>query len=974
MVRVRASLATLALVLVALAMLDAVVARAQSQATTGVIQGRVTANKAPVPGASVVLTNTSTNFEKTLITDSAGRFRAVLLPLGPYRITAAADGYSNTTLDRVDLGVGQNLDIEVPIQSISVSESITVTGAVPVIETARTEGSVRIDTEAVASLPNNGRNFLDFVKLTPGVTIVQGPDGDEMSINGQKGISNNVSVDGADFNNPFFGEQRGGQRPPFTFNLDAVQEVVVVADGAQAEFGRSSGGFVNVITRSGTNEHRGTAHGFFTNDGLSETPKNPDGSDAEKGNFDRKQGGFTLGGPVVKDKLFYFAAADMQRSSRTKQTDPNRMEPQLVAFLGSIGLPDEAGPITRTDDAEVALAKIDWNPTPNNSITVRYSYTNSEQDNGTFDVDPWGRSANGIEKDYSHAGTFSLITTFSNSVLNEVRAQYAKEWRPRPYQGPINPATGRPFPDTAIAATGERWGMPFFLPVKYNDDRIQLTDNVSYLRGNHTYKAGFDYNEVTSSQTFIGFANGRYIFATTQDFIDYVNSGGRRGTVLLYLQQAGANGHSVEDAGTQDIKQQEPAVYLQDQWRARDNLTVDYGLRWEGLNNPEVRTPANEVFFAPFIGQTRNGQHFPSDGNIPDDWSMWQPRLGVSWVPSNDPPSVVRATAGVFNARLPALNLASTRSTNGTLGVTLFRDTELTPILGAPPPYGQLIDTSNLVVFFPDVFVYDKNWQTPRTLSYSLSYEREVMPETSGLIKLNYAKTDHITRFTNRNDPLLGSPWSTGLPPGGANGINTLTTVESTAKSQYRGVTVGLDKHLSRNYAYQLYYTWSKDMSDDDNERDPFTFTYADIRHLDREWSYSNRDQRNRLNAWFLYRAPWGIDLDTRYAYRSAQPKSIKADGSDAATPQDRINPDGSITRRNLGRKDNQYSSLDLRLSKQFQLRGVEVQPMIEVFNLLNSDNFLRPETTNLAFNFDGTVRSGAGDPRTIQLGLKVLW
>src|SRR5262249_28099565 len=155
------------------------------------------------------------------------------------------------------------------------------------------------------------------------------------------------------------------------------------------------------------------------------------------------------------------------------------------------------------------------------------------------------------------------------------------------------------------------------------------------------------------------------------------------------------------------------------------------------------------------------------------------------------------------------------------------------------------------------------------------SYEREVRPELAASLKLNIANTDHITRFTNRNDRNLGSPWSTGLPPGGANGIGTLTTVESTAKSRYRGVTLGLDKRMSHNYAYQVYYTWSQDKSDDDNERDPFTFTYADIRHLDREYNYSNRDQRHRLNAWLLYRLPAGFDLNVRYAYRSAQPKSL---------------------------------------------------------------------------------------------------
>jgi hypothetical protein len=392
----------------------------------------------------------------------------------------------------------------------------------------------------------------------------------------------------------------------------------------------------------------------------------------------------------------------------------------------------------------VALAKLDWQASSSNLVTVRYNYTNSEQVNGTFDVDQWGRSANAIEQDYSHAGTASVISSLSSSLLNEVRAQYAKEWRPRPYDGPNIPGKPRPFPDTAIlfnddfTSSGARWGMPFFIPVKYNDDRKQLTENLSYLRGNHSFKAGLEYNVVTSSQTFIGFANGRFVFLTTSDFINYYNSGGTQGVVLLYLQQAGVNGNTVIDAGKQDIEQKEPAVYVQDQWKVRDNLTLDYGLRWEGLDNPDVRTPPNEVFFAPFIGQTvttaAGPQTFPSDGTIPDDMAMWQPRLGLSWVPDDTGKSVVRATAGVFNARLPALN---TRSTNGSIGVTLFRNTELAGVLGPPPPYTDLIDTRNITVFLPDVFVYDKDWQTPRTYAYSLSYEREVMPEVAALIKLN---------------------------------------------------------------------------------------------------------------------------------------------------------------------------------------------------------------------------------------------
>ncbi len=982
--------------LVALAMLATIAPAmlAQSQATTGVIQGTVTAEGSPLPAANVSIRNTATNFEKTVATDGAGRFRGVLLPLGPYTVTVSAQGFSNLVREGIDLGVGQTVDLDLALQPPTVTEAITVTGEAPLIEASRTQGETRIDNQAVEGLPNNGRNFLDFIKLTPGVTIVQGPDGDELSINGQKGISNNISVDGADFNNPFFGEQRGGQRPPFTFNLDAVQEVVVVADGAQAEFGRSSGGFVNVITKSGTNELQGSAHLFFTNDSLEETPKNPDGSSAEKGDFKRTQGGFTLGGPIVKDKVFYFAAADAQRSNHTKQLDSGRLDPQLVAFLSSIGLPDENGPIKRTDDAEVALVKLDWQLSDRNLATIRYNYTNSEQQNGTFDVDSYGRSANGLEKDYSHAATASLISTLSSNVLNELRLQYAKEWRPRPYEGPNIPGTDRPFPDTSIGDVNVRFGMPFFLPVKYDDDRKQVTDNLSYLLANHSFKAGAEYNEVASSQTFIGFANGRYFFNDLNGFEHYYNnpryvecSDGSTselgvcpagaditGPVSLYLQQAGVNGNTVEQAGTQTITQKEPAVFVQDEWRARDNLTIDYGLRWDALDNPSPVTPASQVFFAPFIGQTRNGQKFPSDGNIPDDYSMWQPRLGISWVPAADRKSVVRFNAGVFNARLPALDLASTRSTNGSLGVTLFRASFFNGFGVVPPDYRTLIDTNGQSADHPDIYVFSKDWQTPRTLSYALSYQREVMPDVAGLIKLNFAKTDHITRFVNRNDPKLGSPWSSGLGADGSNGLGALNSVESTAKSQYRAVTIGLDKRLTGRYAYQIYYTWSKDFSDDDNERDPFTIQYADITQLDKEWSYSDRDQRHRLNAWALLRLPASVDLNLRYAYRSAQPQSITASGAIANSPADRVNPDGSVTRRNLGRKDNSFSSLDLRLTRDFAMGSFTVQPILEVFNVFDRANFLHPEKTGPVFSFDGTLRSGAGDPRTIQAGLRVLW
>jgi hypothetical protein len=987
----------------------------QTQATTGVISGTVVdPSDAVLPSAAVALRNTATNFEKTETTDTGGRFRALLMPLGPYRITVSLPGFTTLVREGVTLSLGQEVNLRLQLQISGVQQEVRVTGEAPVVETSRTAGTTRIDQAAVQNLPNASHNFLDFSKLTPGVTVVQGPDGDELSINGQKGIHNNVSVDGQDFNNPFFGEQRGGQRPPFTFNLDAVQEVVVVADGANAEFGRSSGGFVNVITKSGTNEFHGSGHVYYKDDSLSSKAAKPEGGRAEKFEFDRWQAGFTVGGALQQDRLFYFLGGDAQKTDSTKQTDPTRIEQRVVDYFATIEDPSdprENAPIDRTDDAFVGLVKIDWRATDKHLGTLRYAYQWSKQENGTFDVDSWGHSANGIERDYSYSIGGSVISTLSSALLNELRGQYSREDRPRPYPGPNVVGQDRPLPDTAFDfARGYRFGMPFFLPITYNDTRTQLLDNLSIVAGDHAIKLGVEWNRVVSHQTFIGFANGRYIFSSTDGFLNYARnpnyvecSGGATsqtgtcpvgqtvtGPVLLYLQQAGVGSRTVEDAGTQNIAQQEPAAFIQDSWTPMRNLTVNAGLRWEAQIEPDPRTPPDEVFFAPFIGQTRDGQEFPSNGKIPSDKKMWQPRLGISWDPLDDAKTVVRATYGIFYARIPGLNLASTRSTNGSIGQTIFRNSALTGILGPVPAYPNLIPTSETAgpVFFPQVFLFNKDFENPRTTAASIGIDREMVPGLAASVKYNYALGKHLTRFVNRNDPLLGCPWSSGLPPGGANGIicdtlTGLTTVESTARSRYVGWTFGVNKSLANRWALQAYYTYSKDRSDDDTERDPFSYRYAKITDLDAEYSWSDRDQRHRFNSWFLWQAPWDINVNARYSYRSHQPKSITATGADAATPQDRCSArtaDGSctagavVTPRNLGRKDNQFSSLDLRISKEFTWAPLTIEPIIELFNVFNADNFLSPEVTNLVFNFDGTVRSGNGDPRQVQLGLRVAW
>src|SRR5881296_549529 len=506
---------------VVLALVFPVVLAAQSQATTGVIRGTVTdPSGTAVAGATVALRETRTGFQRQVATNERGIFVAPLMPLGVYDVGARAVGFGETRRTGVRLGLGETVNLNIPLAAVQL-QAVVVEATQPVVEATKIESSTRLPEAAVSRLPNNGRNYLNLTLLTPHVAIVQGPDGDELSIGGQKGIHNNVSVDAADFNNPFFGEQRGGQRPPFTFNLDAVQEIVVTSSGANAEFGRSSGGFVNVVTKSGTNQLHGSLHYYGKDGALSGVAHH--GTESLAPDFTQHQFGFTVGGPIKHDRAFFFLAYDQQIYNDTKQTDPNRIDPLLRAWMDTAyggALQGDYGPIERTNNARVLLAKFDFNLSDRHHASLKYNYTWSEQRNGTFDYDSWARSANGLERDHSNAVNGSLVSYLKPNMANEFRFQYSREDRPRPYDGPRSGALGanrvdagnRPFPDIAMDfANGYRLGMPFFLPIDYYDTRVQLLDNVSLAHGDHFFKAGFEYNKVHSIQTFVGFANSRYI-------------------------------------------------------------------------------------------------------------------------------------------------------------------------------------------------------------------------------------------------------------------------------------------------------------------------------------------------------------------------------------------------------------------------------------------------------------------------------
>jgi carboxypeptidase family protein/TonB-dependent receptor-like protein len=993
-------------------------AAAQSQITTAAIEGVVAdSSGAVLPGVTVELRNVDTNFTRTAVTDRDGRFVALQLPPGRYTVKFTLPGFATLVQENVNISVGESARVSPAMKLSGVAETVTVTTQVSTVETSRTAAASTLNEKTIETTPILGRKFEDLLTLTPGVSVVQGPDGDEITFSGQRGVFNNISLDGGDYNNGFFGEQMGGQRAAIDITLEAVKEFQVVATGANAEYGRTAGGIVNVITKSGTNQLKGSLFHFQRLEGLSSNTS--DGKPLR--DFQREQFGGTVGGPLVKDRAFYFVALEGIREKLLRpnlseaigdpcpvsaptiranealiDANPDCQRVALLNFLNASRGQDEGQPVKHTVHNDALLTKLDWNLSPANNLSVSYNFDYSKNLNQTFDVATYGTSANGTEGPSKiNILNANLFTTLTATRLNEFHLTFSRENRPRSATPSAIPA------DTAMGfGPTFRFGNPFFLGPNVDElvKRFQVKDNFSIIAGRHTIKTGGEWLHTNNTQVFRGFFEGRYIFDSVTGFLRYTSpaapggfgtnaigcSNGQTtsyvtapatcpagtspnaGPLLFYLQSSSPDGIARDDAGASAINNEELALFVQDRWQAGHGLTLDYGFRWDAQLLPSTVDPKTTVY-AGLLSDPR----FPSDGTLPDQWKQFQPRAGFAWDVGEKGKTVVRGSAGVFYARQNMLSQVGSVTTNGIQQKSDFRQSGFGDMPVWPNLLAPTAVPAGTFPFFTGIRVFDRDYRNPRIVSVNVGAEREVAPSVAAYFDFTYAKGTHLTRFLNYNvhgtAPAAVQPANrdttsyTGSNPFEPQ-LGDVFVTNSRGRSLYRGATFGVRKRFSQRYQLEANYVLAKDEDDDSNERDPFTDRSFNFYDLGLDYGPSDRDIRHKVNFFTYAELPRHFLVNARIQGRTAQP----------ITTSPRVLA-GNDRGRNWDRKDNAYFSLDWRVQRAFRFGGAaQIVPAIEMFNTFNNANNVNPLSTPALFNFDGFLRQGVGDPRQVQLSVKV--
>ena len=926
-------------------------AGAQSGLGSGRVEGTVLdSSGASVVSATVTARSVATGLTTTQTSDSNGYFLFPYLLPGIYHLRIEKPGFKTTELDNVVVAVGTTVSLRPELTVGSVDVKVEVKAETSLVDTTRSSVSSVIGQGSIENLPLNGRDFTDFVLLTPGATT----DGEfgMVSFNGIAGNFNNYTVDGGNNNNAFFSQQIGRGTIPFQFSEDIVQEFQVNTTGYEAEFGQSGGGLVNTVTKSGGNQVHGDGYYYVLDSAMNANDSINNELGIPKPPNRRQQFGGTVGGPLRKDKLFYLANYEGQvRNEPVTVNDSPALQTvgdaaAQSAFLAANPaiakiLTDNSGSFARSFNQNTAFAKLSGQLTPRNTFSASYNYQRFRSPHGYFNTPT--STGDGLaltDAATSHFFQFSVQTTISPYTFNEARFHFANDLHfDLPNAAPAAPSTVIQNPDTGYVFGGNRFQL------STTDRRFEFSDNLTHVIGRHTLRTGVDININHDRDYFVYGPAGDFHFASLQDLAT--------GAFEFDLQSFGQS--------TALFTVPTYSLFAQDQFRTNSRLYFNYGVRWDfqKLAQPKVCNPA-----------------FALTCRIPTDDNNVAPRVGFAYSLDSKSDTVVRGSFGLFYIQEDLLDVSDALVSNGVSRQFFF----LTgPGFGNNNP--QVTYPNALTAPLPggaggqSIHVFAPNFRNPYVEQGNLTLEHRFGGNTALSVGYVYAhgvallgNSNGVTRQANGNfgfdlnlvppeqQVAFGGNFTTAtvnLPNGKSfvvpefeaidgfldPNFASINAVDNSGLSVYNGMLVSL-RHQSAQFRGALAYTYSKTIDQGTGYMNQFD--------QKSQRGPSQLDQTHRLvmsGTWSpVMRGLRGFTFSSVATIASGRPFTGVFD---TANVNFSIVPgEGFNSFRGPGVRDVDVSvARDFKLDEQLGLKF-----RIEAFNVFNHSNFQQGAVDNVQY------------------------
>jgi hypothetical protein len=915
---------------------------AQQTVNNASVSGRVIdVSGGTVEKAQVVATHLETRLATTAETDEEGRFRFPYLTVGSYEISARKSGFGEAK-QAITLAVGAAYELPVTLSVETAVTQIVVHGDAVVLEAARSQIAGTVPQTEISKLPLNGRNFLDLALLLPGVSPTNtasaqlfpetsAVSGQGISINSQRNFSNSFIVDGLSANDDAAGLSG------IPYGVDAVNQFQVVTSGGQAEFGRALGGYINVVTNSGTNSLRGALYGYFRDKRLNAR----NGLSGTKLPFTQVQYGASLGGPIVKERTFYFGNFEQRRLN---QSGLVTIAPANVAIINArlsevrySGPPVTTGLYPNPVDTTNAIVKVDHQLNMRDLLTVRYSLydVSSNNSRGVGALSAPSAAAGLANTDQNIAA--GNILSLSPRVVNETRAQYIHSNLAAEPNDSIGPAVSI----AGVATFGRLSGSPTGRANKL----IQVVNNLSLQAHAHAMRVGGDFLYNDTTITYPRAVRGSYSFSSLANFLagTYNNAG------------------FTQTFGPSVVPQQNPnlGVYAQDEWKLHPRLTLNAGIRYDLQYLESIKTDTNNI----------------------------SPRFGLAWTPLKSRRTVIRSSYGIFYDRIPLRAVANAILSSGNstvLSPSSQISVGLSPTQSGAPLFPNILTTTPSAVLV-NFSTMDREIQSAYSVQTSVEVEQQLGSRNTISAGYQRVRGIHLLAAINQNVPsCVAAAANNGCRPN--SGYANNSQYSSRGDSEYNGLHVSFVQRAGKWGNYRVSYTYSKSM----NNVGEFFFS-SPINNFDiwQDWSRSDDDQRHRFvtngtlqtsmnsarNAWQML--SYGFRFSGTLQYYSKLPFNVTTGTATIQGTAARPTVNGAYISRNAGEGFDRLN-LNMRLSRSFKLsEQLQMEWLGEMFNATNRAN---------GVTLNGTFGPGAypanplptfrqvtsiAEPRSSQLGLR---